>query len=319
VKQDLFLEGSTVTEDLDLKDDSEHSERLAKVFENVLMLSVNESVVAAQLEAFKIFHLADLDLTKGSVLKTNLRDLSIALGGPPRLIFVKNGEPRPRFDTYADAAITEAIDAFMLARSSICRTHMYLIGSGIIKQHPEVVNWPDDPEIRRIFVSNVEGYFWEHAETSYIRLASFWDRVGQLLAFAFFNIRQYEHDVFSAVMDRISANFLPMNETSEPPVAWERLKAFQKTPKTDGLQWLSRRRNLLIHSLHLRPPRENEPESPIFTSAFNHLDQAIRERLRQGTAEEEVGLLHQHLSVAAALFPDAVEVALTESPIAGRA
>src|SRR5208337_594620 len=121
------------------------------------------------------------DLTKGSVLKTNLRDLSIALGGPPKLIFVKNGEPRPRFDTYADAAITEAIDAFMLARSSICRTHMYLIGSGIIKQHPEVVNWPDDPEIRRIFVSNVEGYFWEHAETSYIRLASFWDRVGQLL------------------------------------------------------------------------------------------------------------------------------------------
>src|SRR5208282_2588821 len=99
-----------------------------------------------------------------------------------------------------------------LARSSICRTHMYLIGSGIIKQHPEVVNWPDDPEIRRIFVSNVEGYFWEHAETSYIRLASFWDRVGQLLAFAFFNIRQYEHDVFSAVMDRISANFLPMSQ-----------------------------------------------------------------------------------------------------------
>src|SRR5260370_20530220 len=199
----------------------------------------------------------------------------------------------------------------MLDRSSICRTHIYVLGSSLIKEVPELMNLPEDPEIRGIFVSDVERYFWEHAETSYIRLASFWDRVGQLLAFAFFNIRQSEHDVFSAVMDRISPNLLPMNQTDEPPAEWKRLKEFQKTSKIDGLQWLSRRRNLLVHSLHLRPLRGNEAENPIFTSAYNHLDQAIRNKLLQGTPEEELGWLHQHLSTTAALFIDAVDVALT--------
>jgi hypothetical protein len=307
-----------VTDDPKLEDDSE---RLAKVLGNVLQLSANEGLVAAQLEAFAIFHPmpAELDLTKGSALQSKLSYLSTALGGPPRLIITKQGETPPQFDTYADAAIREAIDAFMLARSSVCRTHIYLIGSALIKQRPELMNLPQDPEIRRIIVTQVEAYFWEHTETSYIRLASFWDRVGQLLDFAFFNIRQYEHDGFYAVMERISKNFIAMNQTNVRSATWARLRKFQTSGQPDGLQWLLSRRNLLVHSLHLRPPRENEPDNPIFTSAYNHLDQAVRNKLRQGTAEEEVSLLHQHLSAAATLFPDAVEVALTESPSAGHA
>ena len=305
-----------MTDDPKLEDDSE---RLAKVLGNVLQLSANESLVAAQLEAFSIFHPmpAELDLTKGSALQSKLSHLSTALGGPPRLIITKQGERPPQFDTYADAAISEAIDAFMLARSSICRTHIYLIGSALIKQRPELMNLPQDPEIRRIIVTQVEAYFWEHTETSYIRLASFWDRVGQLLDFAFFNIRQYEHDGFYAVMERISKNFIAMNQTNVRSATWARLRKFQASGQPDGLQWLLSRRNLLVHSLHLRRPRENEPDNPIFTSAYNHLEQAVRNKLRQGTAEEEVSLLHQHLSAAATLFPDAVEVALTESPSAG--
>src|SRR5208282_3944766 len=135
--------------------------------------------------------------------------------------------------------------------------------------------------------------------------------------FAFFNIRQYEHDGFYAVMERISKNFIAMNQTNVRSATWARLRKFQASGQPDGLQWLLSRRNLLVHSLHLRRPRENEPDNPIFTSAYNHLEQAVRNKLRQGTAEEEVSLLHQHLSAAATLFPDAVEVALTESPSAG--
>ena len=304
-----------VTDNPELEDDSE---RLARVLGNVLLLSVNESLVAAQMEALSIYNPmpAMLDLKKGSTLRAELRRLSTALGGPPTIIMTNEGETPPEFDTYADAAITEAVYGFTLARSSVTRTHIYMIGSTLIKEHPELINnLPSDPEIRRIMVDQVEGYFWEHAETSYVRLASFWDRVGQLLDFAFFNIRQYERDGFAVVMDRISANFIRMNSNEASP-AWSRLRGFQTSEKPDGLQWLLRRRNLLIHSLHLRRLRSHGTENPIFTSAYNHLDEAVRNKLRQGTVEEELLVLHQHLSAAATLFPDAVALALTESPVA---
>jgi hypothetical protein len=306
-----------VTDDPELEDDSE---RLAEVLGNVLLLSANESIVADQLEALSIFDPmpATLDLTKGSALESKLRRLSTALGGPPIVIFTKEGEPPPQFDTYARAATAEAIDAFMLARSSICRTHMYRIGNMLIKERPELIDLPQDPNVRRVIINKVEANFWEHTETSYIRLASFWDRVGQLLDFVFFNIRQYERDGFSAVMDRISVNFLRMNQTNVLSATWARLRGFQISEKPDGLKWLLRRRNLLVHSLHLRPLRQNEADNPIFTSAYNHLDQAARDKLRQGTAEQELSVLHQHLSAAATLFADAVEVALTESPVANQ-
>lgn len=305
-----------MTDDPELEDDSE---RLAKVLSNVLLLSANETLTVTQMEAFSIFDPmpAKLDLEEGSIFESELRRLSTALGGPPILIMTNEGEAPPQFDTYADAAITEAIGAFMLARSSICRTHMYMIGSVLIKEHPELIdNLPQDPDIRRIMITMVEKYFWEHVEISYIRLASFWDRVGQLLDFVFFNIRQFERDGFSAVMDRISANFLPLNQTNVRSAAWARLRGFQLSEKPDGLKWLLRRRNLLVHSLHLRPLRQDEADNPIFTSAYNHLDEAVRNKLRQGTVEEELIVLHQHLSAAATLFADAVAVALTESPVA---
>jgi hypothetical protein len=302
--------------DNEVENTENDAEHLASVLGNVLQVSANESVVAAQLEAFAFFSPmpANLDLAEGSTLHSKLGQLTTALGGPPEFIYAAEGE-MPKFDTYGDAAIREAINSFLLARSSVCRTHIYLIGSALIKRNPEFMHLPEDPDVQKAVVNQVEKNFWEHAETSYIRLASFWDRVGQLLDFAFFNIRQYERDGFAAVMDRICANFLPMNQ-SGPSAAWKRLRSFQTSDKSDGMQWLSRRRNLLIHSLHLRPHRQDEPDNPIFTSAYNHLDEAVRNKLRQGTQEEELNLLHQHLSAGATLFLDAVEIALTESPIA---
>ncbi len=292
------------------------SDLIQKLLGNVLMLSVNEGLVAAQLEAFSFFEPmpAKLDLTAGSDLDRNLLNLSVAMGGPPKLILAKDGENRPQFDTYAEAAISEVVKAFMLARSSVCRSHIYCIGSELIKRHPELMHLPEDPKVAQILIAQVGKYYWEHVETSYVRLASFWDRVGQLLDFVFFNIRQYERDGFAAVMDRIQANFLPLVESKVTSVSWSRLRKFQTSEQPDGLKWLVRRRNLLIHSLHLRPSAESAAENPIFTSAYNHLEATVRGKLAQGTAESELNILHGQLSKAVVLFPDAVEVALMYSP-----
>jgi len=290
----------------------EDSAALATVLGNVLMLSANESLVMAQLEGRSYFSPmpASLALGDDSPLDKTLARLSAALGGPPRLILVREDGEQPRFDTYADAAIGESVNAFMRARTSICRTHLYLIGSALLTRHPETMHLPDDPNIRRILVTQVEQRFWEHAETSYIRLASFWDRLGQILDFAFFNIRQYERDGFSAVLDRIRSNVEPMKPTIRDSLAWRRLRRYQTSEQKDGLKWLLSRRNLVVHSLHLGAIPEDKPPNPIFISAYNHLEETARTKLRPGTQEEELNHLHEHLRAAATLLPDAIEVAL---------
>ena len=104
----------------------DHSENLAKILGNVLTLSVNETLVLAQLEAFSFFSPMPppIPMTKGSPLEQKLGDLSEALGGPPKIVFVKDGAEPPQFDTYVDAAIGEVVDTFMRARMSVCRTHL---------------------------------------------------------------------------------------------------------------------------------------------------------------------------------------------------
>jgi len=86
--------------------------------------------------------------------------------------------------------------------------------------------------------------FWEHAEISYIRLASFWDRIGQFLDFVFFIIRQYKSDGFPSVMDRIHSNYMRLIPELASSSFWTELRKYQTSEKTDGFQWLVRRRNL---------------------------------------------------------------------------
>jgi hypothetical protein len=72
--------------------------------------------------------------------------------------------------------------------------------------------------------------FWEHAETAYIRLASMWDRAGQLLDYVFFNIRQFERNGFPTVLDRIKTNFIVLDKTAEREDLWVQIRhyAFRK-------------------------------------------------------------------------------------------
>jgi hypothetical protein len=140
-----------------------------------------------------------------------------------------------------------------------------------------------------------------------MRLAAYWDRVGQILDFAFFRIRQYERDGFSAVMDRIQNNWATFDHKLRDSKSWQSLRAYQTSEQVDGLKWLLRRRNLLVHSLSLRPIEPDEID-PIFESAFNHIDAAIKRKLAPGNMQEELGYLHTHLSIATKLFTDILSI-----------
>lgn len=293
--------------------DNKNSERLAKVLGNVLLQSANESVVISQLEAFGYFSPmpADLPLKSGGMLLKKLDKLTELICGVPKLILVKEDNPGVyRYDPYAEAAIRESLVVFRRARNSVARTHLYLIGSEMLNKNPDFLIPSGSADLDRAVLRQTVERFWEHAETSYIRLASFWDRVGQILDFVFFNVRQYEKDSFVSVLDRVNANFVPISKTFSKQLAWKRLWRFHNSEQTNGLKWLLRRRNLLVHSLHLSPPIKSEQENPLLCYMHNHIEAKVGLKLKPGTPEQELKLIHCHLAQAANLFEDAVDIAI---------
>lgn len=300
---------------------NERSDRLANVLGDTLAHAANEALIFARLEEFFDPKPPQIGHTKEGAddLNKNIDKLISAYGGPPRLIILADSDPRPIYDTYLSAAVDEAIHFFKRSRNSLCRAKAFLIGKHFLDTHPDILNLYTNlnlsdapPDVMQFFLNETESAFWEHTETCYIRIAGYWDRVGQILDYAFFGIRQYERDGFSAVLDRIRANTLRMHPHIEKIAAWEALWSHKKSEREDGLQWLLSRRNLLVHSLYLRPIDINNADE-LYQSAFNHLDVALRERLRVGSPEIEMNRLQVQMEAAAKLFPQVIALCLEYS------
>jgi len=293
-------------------DDDIELDKFVSVLGNTMQYVANETVLLARLEQYfdpKPASIADTD-EEIKILQKRVEKLVQDLGGPPKLIIVKENEPKPRYDLYPAAALQEVISMFHRTRKATLRAHMFMIGSRMVRNKPDDLTLPENKEAQEYILSSAEVTFWEHAETAFIRLASFWDRVGQLLDFAFFRIRQFERDGFSSVVDRIKNNVALVHSELAANPAWERIRSYQTSEKADGLKWLLRRRNLLVHSLYLRP-LEKPDDDAIFESEFNHLDASLREKLAPGNIEEELTQIHVHLSKAAQLFPDILSLCET--------
>lgn len=279
-----------------------HQDRLIQILGKTLEYVANEAVVLNRLEEFfspKPAKLAASD-TEAKALQHRTDCVIELLGGPPKSD--TQSANSVHHDIYPLAAISEVMNMFHRTRKSVARTHMFMIGVDLQKRWPEVMNFSDEKN-GELFLKSSESAFWEHAETSFIRLAAFWDRVGQTLDFAFFGIRQFERDGFPSVMDRIHNNPVPISRDLATLEGWKRLRVFQTSETEDGLKWLLRRRNLLVHSLHLRPVASQADEEMI-DSLYNHLDLSLRRKLAPGTVEHELRRIHTQLSAAASLFPE---------------
>ncbi|MBR1165022.1 hypothetical protein [Bradyrhizobium elkanii] len=226
------------------------------------------------------------------------------LGGPPELYLLRKDQEPPPADNYPEAIMREAFAVFRRARTSVLRAHLFMTGSSVLTEQPDLINAPED--VTAVFVKEAQRAFWEHAEAAYIRLYSFWDRIGQVLDFSFFNIRKFDQNGFTAVMDRIHSNAVPMDNRLKSSMSWKRLRTFQTSEKDDGLKWLLQRRNLIVHSLHLHPV--GAEDEGVFKSQFNHLDAAHRDKLRPREPNEEVALLIGQLNKASIHFSDFLDV-----------
>ena len=161
-------------------------ERLARAIRDSMAYAANETRILAGFEEFfspRPARLWDSD-EKEKTFVLRIDRITKRLGGPPKYILEVQNEPQTVYDTYAIAAFKEVISVFYAARKFVCRAHMLQIGTDALRRFPEAVN-TENEEIRRMFQSNAEDAFWEHAENAFIKLCSYWDRVGQILDFIF--------------------------------------------------------------------------------------------------------------------------------------
>jgi hypothetical protein len=305
-------------------EDTPEQKQLVELISRVISHVTNEPVLLVQYEERQQDKFARLrPKGGGDRLQKRLDEIVRHLGGPPRLYILRYGENPPPEDGFPGAALQEVLAVFERARVSVLRAHMHVVGTGMVKRNPEVLPMPDDPNGNAILQKRWEEAIWGHAETAYIRLASYWDRVGQVLNFAFFNIRSFKHEGFQSVMDRIHDNLAKIDAQFAKFGNWTRLRTFQCSTKDDGYKWLQERRNLLVHSLHLQPIAPDDDSNfddggkidsdTVFTSQFNHLDHTHREKLRPRDLAGEVALLMGQLDKAADLFNDVLSL-LEASP-----
>lgn len=285
----------------------EPADRLLALLTDAFSFVTNEGLILARYDAMQEGKFAQL-WPKHDSGEFNKRVNRVVehLGGPPDFYLLRSDQEPPPADSYPDAAMREVFAVFSRARKSVMRAHLFMTGSSILMAQPDLIDLRKNPDLSALFVKRAQEAFWEHAEAAYIRLYSFWDRVGQVLDFAFFNIRKFDQNGFTAVMDRIHTNAIPMNNRLKQSGSWKRLRSFQILEKEDGLKWLLQRRNLVVHSLHLHPIQIDE--EGVFKSQFNHLDAAHREKLRPREPFTEVALLMGQLDRASELFSDFLTV-----------
>lgn len=272
------------------KEESARQDRLMKVLGNAVAYVTNEALILVQYDTVQEGKFPKLwPGNDYGAFDKRMNRVTEHLGGPPAFYLLRKNQEPPLADNYPDTVMREVFDVFQKARRSVIRAHMFMTGSALLAENPDMMDLPQDSEAAALFVKEAQAAFWEHAEAAYIRLYSFWDRIGQVLDFAFFNIRKFDQNGFISVMDRIHANAVPMDERLKNSSSWKRLRSFQTSEKEDGLKWLLQRRNLVVHSLHLHPVAADE--EGVFKSQFNHLDAAHREKLRPREPAEEVALL----------------------------
>lgn len=290
------------------KEDANGQTDLFEIIREAASFITDETLITSRYEQAVSYKFPTLHGSMGGeVFVKRMDNLVTHLGGPPESFLVKDGAVVPLQDHYPEAALNEAISVFNRARKGVVLADLYAFGTTLIAGEESPIKWKSDI-VKSLMIPATQGSFWEHAETAYIRIASFWDRLGQILDFSYFNIRQFDRNGFSAVIDRIYSNVIPMNKRLADNRGWKAVRKFQTNETEDGLKWLLQRRNLLVHSLHLHPLDDDGGE--VFESQFNHLEKAHKEKLRPRTPIEEAKLLRTQLELAASHFHNVLSVAM---------
>ena len=289
---------------------NEEKEKYDEKFIDLLveLLSAEFNSILFGIQLRELFEPQLVKLTANKEEKDELNrktsELIKSLGGVPSFLYRFKNEPKPIYDTYVNSAIDEFFLSYQKAKEAICRAHIKFIVNDIIGKHPEYIKKKPPTDL----VGYLENLYWDMVEIAYIRLASYWDRAGQLLDYIFFNIRQYERDGFSAVIDRIHINVGRILPELLELESWINILKYRKSENPDGYKWLIRRRNLIIHSISLKNYENYEDDDELFESNYNHLNVTVKRKLAPQKPKEELKRLHAQFSIATELFTKVLEI-----------
>lgn len=247
---------------------------------------------------FSIEQIKLFEEEKKDTLNECIKRLSKEMGGPPELIIQFPGEDKPVYDTYIDSLLGELTKSMSKAIYSIREVVVY---NYLIRYS----KFYEDKNFSEFLINIYERELWEKIETSYIRISSTWDRIGQLLSFVYFNIRKYDRDGFLSTISQINTNIVPMYEKLRISESWIKVWKYSKGESLDGLKWLLMRRNLIIHQISLPDDNSEEEEEEIYNSYYNHLiDDTIKRKLKPLSKKEEINQLLFHLNWLVNNFED---------------
>jgi len=165
---------------------------------------------------------SESDLT---VLNESVMKLESRCGARQLIVYQRTDPPRTvRVDRYVVYVINELYGAGIALAKSVSRAYVYHAAL-VAHQDPTTLTVERKPEG---FAEIVQGELWEAIEVVFLRAAGFWDRMGQLLEFIFFQVRDYR-DGFSGTIVKLKANFdvdgLPFRRLRESR-DWMWLKEF---------------------------------------------------------------------------------------------
>ena len=284
---------------------------LAETLERVLSHAANEPLLTKRMEPYLSPRPANIytDEAEAKDLERHIHKFLDKIEPQQKLIITRDGElhsSRDRIRTYQFDISNELTDCFHVCRNAVCRLHMFYITHENVKVNREF--WVDmSEEDTKVYGDLMAKSFWEALEIATVRLVSYWDRVGQLLDFVFFNIRQYERDGFPAVVERIKKNFATTFPDLASDASYKAFVEYTNSEKPVGFKWLTRRRNLAIHSTRFRP--HEDTRDAMFEYEFNHFETRVIRNLALKSPKEELELIHAHLAKAAELFRGVFELA----------
>lgn len=254
-----------------------------------------------------------VDSSRESEVENKLDSISKAMGGVPKTFLMPEDGPQPTFDTFLDSAIDEIIKIYWRARKYVLYAKLYQLSEKFQGLHHEQLTGSYTKDELETLNKLVLEEFYDKAEIAFIRIASFWDRVGQLLDYVFFNIRQYEREVFPLVVERIQQNYANYHKSIDVAECWKRIAKFKNSDKHDGFQWLQSRRNILIHSLHLSVPDESDDTKLEYLCTKDHIKEKQVKKLQAKEPSDEMEILIKQLYMASMLFIDVLDLCVLGS------
>ena len=235
-----------------------------------------------------------------------IQEIIYAHGGVPLVVIKKTGEKNPIYDTFIDSLISEILSMYQKTRRSIIKVQSQYAVVESLRYNKQFFKTPAPEEVVLMF----EEYFWDSLEIAYLRLASYWDRIGQLFSFSFFNIRKYDKETFTDIIEKINSNYvLTISELKSMP-EYKELWDYSKLEDKNGLKWLLQRRNLIIHSVGINTKTNNLVKGELFDSKYNHLDEKISNKLKKSNLKDEISVINFHYIKMCEYFKNCLQLSI---------